>query len=395
MAGSLLKEYLDKRMSATDLQNELKRLINEDNNAKETYLLIYAVDFEKGRQGLSIDLVMNDYHIIHEILRKIERTKIDLYIETPGGSGEAAEEIVNFLHSKFDSVDFIIAGEAKSAGTLMAMSADEIYMADSGSLGPIDAQVKIGRSVVSAFDYVNWIEEKRNEVAKGTPINAIDAAMIAQISPGEYMGVFHAQQFAVDKLKEWLPKYKFKHWKETETRKIKVTDEMKMTRAEEIANKMIDHSAWRTHGKSLKISDLNEIGLRIKTFDENDQLKELVYRIKIVIKLLFGSSTNYKIFFTENEVILQNAINQKPMSVSRQNIQTPIAELKVNCPKCGKQYPVYAKFGSIPKDLEAEIGKKNKKFPFDNLIQCDCGFTLNLTALRNQLESQIGRKIID
>jgi ATP-dependent protease ClpP protease subunit len=39
-------------------------------------------------------------------------------IETPGGSGEAAEEIVEFLYSKYNTVDFIISGEAKSAGTL-------------------------------------------------------------------------------------------------------------------------------------------------------------------------------------------------------------------------------------------------------------------------------------
>jgi hypothetical protein len=395
MKGSLLKEYIDKRMSAIDLQNELKRLIHEYNITKDTYLLIYAVDFEKARQGVSIDLVMNDYHIIHEILREIVRKKIDIYIETPGGSGEAAEEIVNYLHGKFDSVDFIVAGEAKSAGTLMVMSADEIYMTDSGSLGPIGAQVRIGRSVVSAFDYVNWIEQKRIEVTKGIPINAVDAAMIAQISPGEYMGVFHAQQFAVDKLKEWLPKYKFKHWKETETNKVPVTDKMKKDRAEEIANKMIDHSTWRTHGKSLKIADLNAIGLRINTLDRNEILKEIIYRIKIVIKLLFGSSTNYKIFFTEDEIILQNVISQKPMSVNQQNIQTPIAEIQVNCPRCAKQHPVYAKFGYVPRELELELNKKSKKFPVDNLIQCDCGFTINLTALRNQLENQIARKIID
>jgi hypothetical protein len=395
MPGSLLKEYIDKRMSAIDLQNELKRLIHQYNTTKDTYLLIYAVDFEKARQGASIDLVMNDYHIIHEILRKIVGKKIDIYLETPGGSGEAAEEIVNYLHGKFDSVDFIVAGEAKSAGTLMVMSADEIYMTDSGSLGPIDAQVRIGRSVVSAFDYVNWIEQKRIEVTKGTPINAVDAAMIAQISPGEYMGVFHAQQFAVDKLKEWLPKYKFKHWKETETNKVPVTDKMKKVRAEEIANKMIDHSTWRTHGKSLKIADLNEIGLRINILDQNEALKEIVYRIKIVIKLLFGSSTNYKIFFTEDEVILQNVISQKPMSVNQQNLQTPVAEIQVTCPKCTKQHPVYAKFGPVLKELELELSKKNKKFPLDNLIQCECGFTINLTALRNQLENQIARKIID
>ena len=395
VAISLLNEYINKRMSSIDLQDELRKLIYEYNSIKDTYLLVYAVDFEKARQGLIIDLVMNDYHIIHELLRKVEKNKVDLYIETPGGSGEAAEEIVNFLHTKFDLVNFVIAGEAKSAGTLMAMSADEIYMTDSGSLGPIDAQIRIGRSVVSAFDYVNWIEERRKEAKKGVPINSVDAAMIAQISPGEYMGAFHAQQFAVDKLKEWLPKYKFKHWNKTESRKITVTDEMKKNRAEEIAKKMIDHSAWRTHGKSLKIADLNGVGLRIKTFDDNEKLRELVFRIKTVIKLLFGSSTNFKIFFTADEVILRSSLNQSPLSSNHQNIQTPIAEIAVSCPKCGVQHPVYAKFGPIPLELEAEMNKKSKKFPPDNLILCNCGFTINISALRNQLESQLGRKIVD
>ena len=394
MNGSLLKEYIGRNMSSLDLQNELKRLIHEYNRIKSTYLLIYAVDFDKARQGLSIDLVMNDYHIIHEILRNVQGDKIDLYIETPGGSGEAAEEIVKFLHSKFESVDFVIAGEAKSAGTIMAMSADEIYMTDSGSLGPIDAQIRIGRSVVSAFDYVHWIEEKREEAANGVPINSVDAAMIAQISPGEYMGAFHAQQFAVDKLKEWLPKYKFKHWKRTETRNIEVTEEMKMQRAQDIANKMIDHSAWRTHGKSLKIADLNELGLRIKTFDDNEELKELVYSIKNVIKLLFGSSTIFKLFFTGDELILQNAFNQKVPATGR-SFQSPIAETVVTCPKCGKQYPIYAKLASIQKELEDEINKNYNKFPADNLIYCSCGSSINLTALRNDLENRLGQKILD
>jgi hypothetical protein len=55
-----------------------------------------------------------------------------------------------------------------------------------------------------------------------------------------------------------------------------------------------------------------------------------------------------------DEVILQNAISQKPISDNQQSIQTPIAELKVNCPKCVKQYPIFAKFESIPKELENE-----------------------------------------
>jgi len=338
---------------------------------------------------------MNDYQIIHEMLRRIEKPKIDLYLETPGGSGEAAEEIVKFLRNKFETVDFLIAGEAKSAGTLMAMSADEIYMTDSGSLGPIDAQVRIGRTVVSAFDYVKWIEDKRKEVENGSPLNAVDAAMLAQISPGEYMGVFHAQEFAKDKLKEWLPKYKFKHWIETETRKMPVDEAFKAKRAEEIAEKMIDHATWRSHGKSLKISDLEEIGLRINRIENNHSLCDLVYHIKTVIKVLLSSSTLFKIFFTADDFITQSAYSQNPSAENRQLIQTPIAEVPIICANCGKQHPLYAKFGKIPHELEKQMKIRNKLFPIDNKLKCECGFTMDLTAVRNQLENQIGRKIID
>jgi len=104
---------------------------------------------------------------------------------------------------------------------------------------------------------------------------------------------------------------------------------------------------------------------------------------------------NFKIFYTEDEIVIRNVMTQNQYPLNKQNIQTPIAEIGVNCPKCGRQYPIYAKFGKIPKNLEDEINKKSKKFPIDNKIQCDCGFTFDLTAIRNQLENQIMRKIID
>ena len=338
---------------------------------------------------------MGDYHILHEMLRNVDGEKLDFYIETPGGSGEAAEEIVEFLHSKFETIDFVIAGEAKSAGTLMAMSADEIYMTDSGSLGPIDAQVRIGRSIVSAFEYVEWMKSKREEATKTGGLNPVDATMIAQITPGEYENVYHAQQFAVDKLEDWLPKYKFKHWAETETKKLPVTAQMKRKCAEKIAKKMIDHSKWRSHSKSFKIRDLEDIGLRIRRIENHPELCEIVYRIKTVVKLLFGSSTHFKMFVTADEKLFRDAMPQGSRDKFVQNIQTPVAELSVRCPQCGKQHPLYAKFGKVPKELENDLKKKATLFPADNKLTCDCRFQFNLAALRNTLEAQIGRKIVD
>ena len=128
-------------------------------------------------------------------------------------------------------------------------------MTDTGSLGPIDAQIKIGRTVVSAHDYQEWVEEKREEAQKNGKLNPFDAIMISQISPGELKGVVNSLEFAKDLVSDWLEKYKFKNWTKTRTQKIDVTDEMRKKRAKEVANDFANHTEWRTHGRSLKIDD--------------------------------------------------------------------------------------------------------------------------------------------
>jgi len=233
-----MNEYINKRYGAKELEDELKSLIQKYNKLKDTYLIVYSSAIGKPIPDLSLS--MDDYYIIFDVLRNIEDKKIDFYIETPGGSGEAAEEIVRFLRSKFDDISFVVSGEAKSAGTLIVLSGDEIYMTESGALGPIDAQIKIGRSFISAFDYVEWVTEKRNEAEKTGKLNPFDATMVAQISPGELSGVQHSLSFAKDLVVEWLQNYKFKNWNRTETRNVEVTKEMKTQRANEIVGDLIN-----------------------------------------------------------------------------------------------------------------------------------------------------------
>lgn len=142
----------------------------------------------------------------------------------------------------------------------------ETLMTETGSLGPIDAQTKIGRSTISDLD---WVDNKRQEALQNNALNPFDAVMIAQISPGELNGVLHSLKFAEDLVVEWLVNYKFKNWDFTETRKIPVTPERKKERAVEIAQLLCKHSKWRSHGRSIKINDLEEIGLTIINIDHN------------------------------------------------------------------------------------------------------------------------------
>jgi len=390
---SFINEYINRRLSGPDLESELLKLISEYNKERDTYLFVYAAAI--GKPIPAVPLEQADFYVIRDLLAsKKDLQKIDIYIETPGGSGETAEEIVKFLRNNFDAVSFVVSGEAKSAGTIIVLSGDEILMTETGSLGPIDAQMKIGRSVVSAYDYMEWVEEKRKEAEKQDRLNPFDATMVAQITPGELGSVFHALKFAEDLVVEWLINYKFKKWTVTETHKIPVTEEMKRKRAEEIAKELTNHSKWRLHGRSIKIDDLEEIGLKITRIDDNPKLTEIVYRIQTVCRLLFDTTTSFKIFATQDNKIFRQAV---PIGAPIRIPEKPtvdIAEIEQKCPKCGETYKIYAKFVSNPK---IDVDSKNKgfiPFPKDAKIICKCGFEIDLLGIKNQIEIQTGRKII-
>jgi Serine dehydrogenase proteinase len=71
------------------------------------------------------------------------RVPADLMIHTPGGDANAAEMILNAIHQRASSVRVIVPREAKSAGTLLAMGAEEIVMGIASELGPVDPQIPV------------------------------------------------------------------------------------------------------------------------------------------------------------------------------------------------------------------------------------------------------------
>lgn len=86
-------------------------------------------------------------------------------------------------------VNFIIVGEAKSAGTIFAISGNDIYMTETGSLGPIGAQLKIGGQFISTRAYLEWVNSVKSEAEKSGKLNSFDATVVAQISPSVLNGV--------------------------------------------------------------------------------------------------------------------------------------------------------------------------------------------------------------
>ena len=86
----------------------------------------------------------NDADIIEDMLRSTDLTNgLAMIISSPGGSGLAAERIINLCrrYSGTGTYRAIVPGKAKSAATLVCFGASEIAMGVSSELGPVDPQI--------------------------------------------------------------------------------------------------------------------------------------------------------------------------------------------------------------------------------------------------------------
>jgi Serine dehydrogenase proteinase len=77
---------------------------------------------------------------LSEILLGVQEKEADLFIQTPGGNVDATEKIISILRQRLTSYRVIVPSWAKSAGTIIALSANKIVLGVNSELGPIDPQ---------------------------------------------------------------------------------------------------------------------------------------------------------------------------------------------------------------------------------------------------------------
>ncbi len=392
---SLIHDYLMKMQNGMDnlaLQLELSEQLKVLNEQWECHSIVYATAMSKPVPGAH--MVSDDFYVIQDLLRGVKAKRILVYLQTPGGDGPTAQRIAKFLHREFEEVHFLIAGEALSAGTILALSGHEIIMSKSGSLGPIDAQMAAGRMVFSAHDYITWIETLRTKAAKENYLNPVDATIVAQISPGELEGVNTALHFAIERVQEWLPQYKFRNWVTTEERGIPVTPEMKQERARQIASELTNQQRWRSHGTRLTIEDLDQLGLKVINADDEPKISEPVERIQAILWVLFGNSPIFKTFADAQRRINQSA--NMPGAVQPPGIKdADVVELELQCPQCGKKHLLFAKLNNVPQAAEDAKKRGLTPFPANNVHTCECGLAIDLSPQRDNIEKSTGRKFLD
>ena len=377
-------EYLNAPVTSfeelTRLRKEQLQAISKERNGND--VLVFAADLEKGRSPIGI--CYQDLLPIEDQLTFLNGDKLDLILETPGGVGEVAEDIIRILREKYSTISVIILGRAMSAGTLMAMAADEILMDRMSSLGPIDAQLNVNGKVFSADALIEGFESIKKDVDKNKSLNLAYVPMLQNLSPGELQHAQNALDFAKDLVETWLVKHKFKNWSIHSSNGEPVTEEDRKQRAYDIAKKLGAHQQWKTHGRSIKINDLRDMRLLITDYSENKNLYEAIRKYYALMQMSLQQAGIYKIFETAHSQIYRFAGQQ----IAPQSADS--AQFDLECPKCKNQVKVQANLKSgVPIQQGCII------FPMDNKLKCSvCNVEIDLTAARRELEAQTKRNIV-
>ena len=206
------------------------------------------------------------------------RNKLLVILTTTGGYIEVVQRIVDTLRRHYDLVDFIVPNYAYSAGTVFAMSGDAIYMDYYSRLGPIDPQMELrsGR-MVPALGYLEKYNQLIKKAGEGTITTAEVQLLIQGFDQAELYQFEQARELSISLLKKWLVKYKFKNWKKTKTRRIKVTKRMKSSRAASIARELNKTEKWHVHGHGISKDVLvNDLKILIDDFGEDPKFSELI-----------------------------------------------------------------------------------------------------------------------
>lgn len=82
-----------------------------------------------------------DSHLMRLCGARKRRENVILLLVTGGGDPDAAYRIARCLQEKYKRFVAFVPGYCKSAGTIIALGANELVVADAGELGPLDVQM--------------------------------------------------------------------------------------------------------------------------------------------------------------------------------------------------------------------------------------------------------------
>jgi hypothetical protein len=390
----IFKEYIARKWQGNERDVERRKLLAQIGKLRNTATISYAARIAQLPVQVDISVNYEDMLPFSDALADLSGERVSVILETPGGSGEIGRDIVELLHDRFSYVEFIVPGTAKSTGTIMCLGGHEILMGPASSLGPIDAQLFQDGKRFSADALIEGFKRIKEEVTQTGQLNAAYIPILQRISPGELQNAQNALDFARVTVTDWLVKYKFVNWEKSG---VPVAEDVKRERAREIAENLSKQSKWFTHGRSLRISDLEDLGLKIVNFSKDPALSDAIQRYHVLLRMTFDAGNVYKIVETPQSTIARRfavpALNpQVANQLLGQMQQADSIQAETACSNCGAKSPLI----QIDFAPGQPLQPGSVRYPSSGVISCaKCGTTIDLRPMRADLERQTKRPALN
>ncbi len=156
-------------------QDKIRRnYIKELQNYTKRDTIIYASAFTSKKlpqlPPFLMSITNEDIQGFMSALYGLSGDSLDLILHSPGGSLEAADQIVQYLRAKYMNIRAIIPQNAMSAATMIACACDSIVMGKHSAIGPIDPQITFptqsGHFTAPAQAILDEFERAKEEVVK-------------------------------------------------------------------------------------------------------------------------------------------------------------------------------------------------------------------------------------
>ena len=187
---------------------------------------------------------------------------LDLVLHTPGGDPNAAESIVNYLHSVFgNNIRVIVPHMAMSAGTMISCSAKSVLMSRHSALGPVDPQF----GGTPAYNIVKEFTDAKVDIEANPNSANYWALQLSKYPPAFVYAAVDAIELSNTLVGQWLRQYMF-----ADERKGKELD----NRIRRIRNKL--NSNNMSHGRHFNYDFCRELGMKVEALEDDPTLYDLV-----------------------------------------------------------------------------------------------------------------------
>lgn len=230
-----------------------------------------------------------DAEMLEALLRACDLSKgLALIINSPGGSGLAAERMIRVCKSYSGTGDYIaiVPGKAKSAATMICLGASKIIMGKTSELGPVDPQVTITEDKkTSLFSVYNIVKSYENLFDRAVNAEGKIEPYLQQLSNydereiAEYKTALDlSDDIAIRALKGCM----LKNMPEDDIKK-------------KIGIFLIPEKRTKVHGRPIYADDASNCGLSIDLRPVNDQLWGLLYELYIRLDNFVSIDRNSKV----------------------------------------------------------------------------------------------------